>query len=99
MGNSMPPMMGGGPPKPVSDTATAALRAAQAAAADLAKLANLTNKGKSDEWKAPEQSPQKPTIKREPNDSSGREGRPRKKRSRWGQPDAKTVIPGMPAAV
>lgn len=92
----MMPMMNDNSSKPVSDTATAALKAAQAAAANLAKLTNLSNKGKNDDWKAPE--PQ--AIKRENNTSTdeGR-GRPRKKKSRWGQPDAKTVIPGMPAAV
>ena len=38
-------------------------------------------------------------MKRENTASSETRGRPRKKKSRWGQPDAKTVIPGMPAAV
>ena len=41
----MAPMMNDGPARPVSDTATAALKAAQAAAANLAKLTNLSNKG------------------------------------------------------
>ena len=56
--------------------------------------------GKSDDWKAPEQSPNKPReAPVQKSTSSDDRGRPRKKRSRWGQPDAKTVIPGMPAAV